>query len=42
LTGAEWYLLPSAAFITMILPLIVLLLLPRYFVRGILAGSVKG
>jgi len=40
--GAEWYLLPSAAFITMILPLIVFLSLQRYFVRGILAGSVKG
>jgi len=40
--GAEWYLLLSAAFITMILPLIVFLSLQRYFVRGILAGSVKG
>jgi alpha-glucoside transport system permease protein len=40
--GAEWYLLPSAAFMTMILPLIVFLSLQRYFVRGILAGSVKG
>lgn len=40
--GAEWHLLPSAAFISMILPLIVFLLLQRYFVRGILAGSVKG
>lgn len=40
--GVEFYLLPSAAFITMILPLIVFLSLQRYFVRGILAGSVKG
>ncbi len=40
--GAEWHLLPSAAFISMILPLIVFLSLQRYFVRGILAGSVKG
>ncbi|HHX43969.1 MAG TPA: carbohydrate ABC transporter permease [Chloroflexi bacterium] len=40
--GAEWHLLPSAAFIAMVLPLIVFLSLQRYFVRGILAGSVKG
>ncbi len=40
--GAEWHLLPAAAFISMILPLIVFLSLQRYFVRGILAGSVKG
>ena len=35
-------LLTAAAFFSMIVPLIVFLSLQRYFVRGILAGSVKG
>jgi len=34
--------LTAAAFISMLLPLIVFFALQRYFVRGILAGSVKG
>ncbi|MDQ6884573.1 MAG: carbohydrate ABC transporter permease [Candidatus Dormibacteraeota bacterium] len=34
--------LTAAAFISMIVPLIVFFTLQRYFVRGILAGSVKG
>ena len=34
--------LTSAAFISMALPLVVFFSLQRYFVRGILAGSVKG
>ncbi len=40
--GADWHLLPAAAFISMILPLLVFFSMQRYFVRGILAGSVKG
>ena len=40
--GDDWHLLTSAAFITMILPLIVFFALQRYFVRGLTAGSVKG
>jgi alpha-glucoside transport system permease protein len=40
--GQDWHLLTAAAFVTMILPLIVFFALQRYFVRGILAGSVKG
>ncbi len=40
--GAGWQLLTAAAFISMMLPLIVFFTLQRYFVRGILAGSVKG
>jgi len=40
--GQQWHLLTAGAFITMLLPVVVFLLLQRYFVRGILAGSVKG
>ena len=40
--GQNWHLLTAAAFISMVLPLIVFFSLQRYFVRGILAGSVKG
>ena len=39
--GQDWQLLTSGAFISMILPLTVFLLLQRYFVRGLMAGSVK-
>lgn len=39
--GSDWHLLTSGAFITMILPLAVFLGLQRFFVRGLLAGSVK-
>lgn len=40
--GQSWHLLTAGAFVTMILPLIVFFSLQRYFVRGLLAGSVKG
>lgn len=40
--GQDWHLLTSAAFISMIVPLIIFFSLQRYFVKGILAGSVKG
>lgn len=40
--GEAWHLLTAGAFITMALPLLVFLLLQRYFVRGLTAGSVKG
>jgi len=40
--GTEWDLLSAAAFLTMAIPLIVFFSLQRYFVSGILAGSVKG
>jgi alpha-glucoside transport system permease protein len=40
--GSNYQVLTSAAFITMALPLVVFFSMQRYFVRGILAGSVKG
>jgi len=40
--GADWYLLAAGAFVAIILPLAVFLGLQRFFVRGLLAGSVKG
>jgi alpha-glucoside transport system permease protein len=40
--GANWYLLPAAAVVSLILPLVVFFSLQRFFVRGILAGSLKG
>jgi alpha-glucoside transport system permease protein len=40
--GQDWHLLTAGAFVTMLLPLVVFFSLQRYFVRGLLAGSVKG
>jgi alpha-glucoside transport system permease protein len=40
--GSDWYLLAPGAFVAIVLPLAVFLALQRYFVRGLLAGSVKG
>jgi alpha-glucoside transport system permease protein len=40
--GNEVHLLTAGAFVTMILPMIVFFSLQRFFVRGLLAGSVKG
>jgi alpha-glucoside transport system permease protein len=40
--GQNWHLLTAAAFVSMALPLVVFFSLQRYFVRGILAGSIKG
>ncbi len=40
--GSDWHLLTAAAFVSMVLPLIVFFALQRYFVEGILAGAVKG
>lgn len=40
--GQDWYLLTAAGFISMIVPLAVFFGLQRYFVRGLMAGSVKG
>jgi len=40
--GEAEHLLPAAAFISMVLPMVVFFSLQRYFVRGLTAGSVKG
>ncbi len=40
--GTEWHLLTAGAFVSMIVPLAVFIGLQRFFVRGLLAGSVKG
>lgn len=39
--GGGWEYLTAAAFISMALPLVVFFALQKYFVRGVLAGSVK-
>ncbi|WP_228845302.1 carbohydrate ABC transporter permease [Phototrophicus methaneseepsis] len=40
--GDNWEVLTSSAFVSILVPLIVFYSLQRYFVRGLLAGSVKG
>ena len=40
--GDDWHLLTAGAFVSMLLPLLVFFSLQRYFVRGLLSGSVKG
>jgi alpha-glucoside transport system permease protein len=40
--GDNWEILTSSAFVSMIVPILVFFSLQRYFVRGMLAGSVKG
>ncbi len=40
--GEGWHLLTAAAFVSMALPVVLFLFLQRYFIRGLLAGSVKG
>jgi len=41
-TGAGRELIPSAGFVTILVPLIVFLSLQRFFIRGMTAGAVKG
>jgi alpha-glucoside transport system permease protein len=40
--GAGWHILTAAAFLSMLLPMIIFFALQRFFVRGMLAGAVKG
>jgi alpha-glucoside transport system permease protein len=39
--GSEWHILAASAFVLMAAPLLVFFALQRYFVQGLLAGSVK-
>jgi alpha-glucoside transport system permease protein len=41
ITGQGWHLLTAAAFVSVVCPLLVFFALQRYFVHGLLAGSVK-
>ena len=40
--GQDWQLLTSGAFLSMLLPMTVFFALQKYFVRGMMAGSIKG
>ena len=40
--GGDWQFLTAAAFVSMVVPIIIFLSLQRYFVRGITGGAVKG
>lgn len=40
--GGGWQVLTAAAFLSILLPMIIFFSLQRYFVRGMLAGAVKG
>ena len=40
--GEGWQLLTAAAFVTMIIPMIVFFTLQRFFIRGMTSGAVKG
>jgi alpha-glucoside transport system permease protein len=40
--GTQWQLLSAGAFLSIALPLVVFLSLQRFFVRGLLAGGLKG
>jgi alpha-glucoside transport system permease protein len=40
--GTAWHLLSAGAFVSILVPVVVFLSLQRYFVRGLLAGGLKG
>jgi alpha-glucoside transport system permease protein len=40
--GTAWHLLTAGAIVSIIIPMVVFLSLQRFFVRGLLAGGLKG
>ena len=40
--GENWEILTTGAFVSMVVPLVIFFSLQRYFIRGLIAGSVKG
>ena len=40
--GENWEILTTGAFVSMTVPLFIFFALQRYFIRGLVAGSVKG
>lgn len=40
--GSNWHILTGAAFLSFLIPMFVFFAFQKYFVRGMLAGSVKG
>ena len=40
--GQSWHLLTASGMVAMVVPIAVFFALQRYFVRGLLAGAVKG
>lgn len=40
--GSSWFLVSAGAFVSMVVPVVVFLALQRFFVRGLLAGGLKG
>lgn len=40
--GQDWHVLTAGAFVSMVLPLAVFFTLQRFFVKGLMAGSIKG
>jgi alpha-glucoside transport system permease protein len=40
--GADWFLLSAGAFVALVVPLLIFIFGQRFFVRGLLAGGVKG
>ena len=40
--GENWEILTTSAFVSMAVPLFIFFSLQRYFIRGLVAGSIKG
>ncbi|MEP7054687.1 MAG: carbohydrate ABC transporter permease, partial [Actinomycetota bacterium] len=40
--GGQWFLLSAGAFVSIIVPVVLFVSAQRFFVRGLLAGGLKG